>query len=495
MAFKSILGKSIQSSALELGFVYSLGYYLSERGLKKMVVTLLVISGILFIALLLEEKFKIPSPLGLIGLSFITHYLFAGTPMLTGDTTHFAALVLLLLPVLLITDSLELTIADLKEHGFSLFYLAVIAVSLSVGLALLTADTLFGQYQLSTAAIVLLFAMVLATDPVSVVSIFSNFELPHRLKILAEGESLFNDATALIVFVFIGLYALDGEGITVAYVAEISFIVVLGSALVGIIIGYIGLILMKITTNRIAELMIVLLSGYGAFEMAEYFYVFLNMFGAHSHLHLSGILACIFAIITLNHMMTQAVENSDAELEQEAAELQLESDKTSSSANVITVIFNKIKATVEERERHLRTKEDVQLLAVVANTVLFVAMAEVIDLDMMWKYKTEIIVMFLATTVIRALMMAKFALITNQTTKMTSVNFRWWGVLTFAGIKGGLSIVMLMMIPPTFAHIEMFTAIVIGVIMLSTFIYSTILLIIIGKNAEIFLKEKEEEAH
>jgi len=101
--------------------------------------------------------------------------------------------------------------------------------------------------------------------------------------------------------------------------------------------------------------------------------------------------------------------------------------------------------------------------------------------------------MFLATTVIRALMMAKFALITNQTTKMTNVNFRWWGVLTFAGIKGGLSVVMLMMIPPGFAYLEMFKAIVIGIILLSTFIYSVVLIAIIAANRESFFQEKEIE--
>lgn len=460
-----------------------------------MVVTLLVVSAILFVALQLEDKLKIPSPLGLIGLSFITHYMFSGTPMITGDTEHFAALVLLLLPILLISDSLELTVDDLKEHGLSLFYLAVIAVSLSVGLALLTADTLFGQYNLSVAAIIVLFAMVLATDPVSVVSIFSNFELPHRLKILAEGESLLNDATALIVFVFVGLYALNGGEITVGYVAEISLIVVLGSALLGVVLGYVGLMLMKTTRNRIAELLIVILVGYGAFESAEFFYVFLNMFGAHSHLHLSGILSCIFATVTLHHVMSKSVAADDDELAKEEAALKQESSRTDSSDNVISSIFSQIKATVEERDRHLRTKEDIQLLAIVANTILFFAMAEIIDLDMLIKYKTEIIVMFLATTAIRALMMAKFAIITNQTTKMTNVNFRWWGVLTFAGIKGGLSIVMLMMIPSTFEHLELFKAVVIGVIMLSTFIYSGILLAIIGKNAAVFKAEKDAEAH
>jgi len=460
-----------------------------------MVVTLLVIAAILLAALFLEDKLKIPSPLGLVGLSFLVHYLFSGIPVITGDTEHFAALVLLLLPILLISDSLELTVADLKEHGLSLFYLAVIAVALSVGVALLTADTLFGEYHLSFAAVIVLFAMVLATDPVSVVSIFSNFELPHRLKILAEGESLFNDATALIVFVFVGLYALDGGDLTATYVSEISIIVVFGSALLGIAIGYMGLIAMKMTSNRTAELMIVIIAGYGAFEASEVFYVFINMFGGHSHLHLSGILSCIFATITLHHVMSKSVAADDAILEREEEKLQEASVKEKPSAGVINSLFEKIKATVEERDRHLRTKEDVQLLAIVANTILFVAMAEVVDLDIMWKYSTEILVMFLATTVIRALMMAKFAMITNTTTKMTNVNFRWWGVLTFAGIKGGLSIVMLMMIPASFEHLEMFKAIVIGVIMLSTFIYSSILLLIIGKNAEIFRQEKEEEAH
>jgi len=460
-----------------------------------MVVTLLVVCVILFIALQLEEKFKVPSPLGLIGLSFLVHYLFAGVPMLTGDAEHFAALVLLLLPVLLITDSFELTVADLKEHGLSLVYLAVVAVSLSVGLALLTADTLFGQYNLSFAAVIVLFAMVLATDPVSVVSIFSNFELPHRLKILAEGESLFNDATALIVFVFIGLYALEGGELTLGYVTEISLIVIFGSAVLGVFLGYVGLLLMKTTENRIAELLIVMMVGYGAFEAAEVFYIFLNMFGGHSHLHLSGILSCIFATITLHHVMSKAVATDDEKLKKEEAELQFESSKGDSSSSVIGFIFNKIRATVEERNRHLRTKEDIQLLAIVSNTILFIAMAEIINIELLMKYSTEIIVMFLATTVIRALMMAKFAMITNKTTKMTTVNFRWWGVLTFAGIKGGLSIVMLMMIPAGFEYIEMFTAVVVGVIMLSTFIYSGILIALIGKNAEIFRQEKEEEAH
>jgi len=459
-----------------------------------MIETVLAVAAILYLALQIEDKLSIPSPLSLITLSFILYHL-APSIGIVPDSQQFAALVLVLLPVLLIYDSLELTVADLKEHALSLFYLAVVAVALSIITAIFLGGWLFAQYDLDMAAIILLFAMVLATDPVSVVSIFSKFELPHRLKILAEGESLFNDATALIVFVFIGLYALEGGEITATYVGEISLTVVLGSAALGLFFGYTGLALLKTTENRFAEVMVVLLTGYGAFDLAEHFYALLNLFGAHSHLHLSGILACIFSIVTLNHWMTQETDYENERLNLEEGVLAKESAQSKPSRRLIGAAVNRIRATLDEQQRHRRSKEDIQLLALVANTMLFVAMAEIVDLDLLLHYKKEIIVMFLATTVIRAVMMAKFAIITNQTDKMTNVNFRWWGVLTFAGIKGGLSVVMLMMIPADFPHLDMFKAVVIGVILLSTFIYSLILLGIIGKNAEIFRQEKEAEHH
>jgi CPA1 family monovalent cation:H+ antiporter len=458
-----------------------------------MILTLLMIAGILFLALQLEDKLRIPSPLGLIALSFLAHFGFQQVPVLTGDAEHFASVVVFLLPVLLISDSLELKVADLREHGLSLLYLAVVAVILSVLMALLVSNWLFADRALSAAAVIVLFAMVLATDPVSVVSIFSKFELPHRLKILAEGESLFNDATALIVFVFVGLHALGGGELTAGYVAEISGEVVFGSVAVGIVIGFIGLTVMKTTENRIAEMMVLVITGYGAFWLSEHFFVLLNMMGGHTHMHLSGILSCIFATITVNHVMTRAIAEENSRIDRDETELQREARKPDTSSGVIGNVLQRVKATIDERDRHLRTQEDVQLLALVANTILFVAMAEMIDLDLLWKFRVEILAMFLATTLIRGAMMGLFAWLTNRTDKMADVGFRWWGVLTFAGIKGGLSIVMLTMIPASFEYLEMFKAVVIGVVVLSTFTYSGVLLVIIGSNRERFLMEKSEE--
>jgi CPA1 family monovalent cation:H+ antiporter len=458
-----------------------------------MIVTLLMIAGILFLALQLEDKIGIPSPLGLIALSFLAHFGFQQAPVLTDDAEHFASLVVFLLPILLISDSLELKVADLKEHGLSLLYLAVVAVVLSVVMALLVSNWLFADITLSSAAVVVLFAMVLATDPVSVVSIFSKFELPHRLKILAEGESLFNDATALIVFVFVGLYALGGGELTAGYVGEISIEVVFGSVSIGVVIGYIGLAVMKTTENRIAEMMVLIITGYSAFWLSEHFFVLLNLLGEHSHMHLSGILSCIFATITVHHVMTQSIAEEDVQIDRDETEIHREAHKRDSSAGVIRSVLHHVKATIEERDRHMRTKEDVQLLALVANTILFVAMAEMIDQGLLWKYRVEILAMFLATTLIRGAMMGLFAWLSNKTDRMADINFRWWGVLTFAGIKGGLSIVMLTLIPASFEYLEMFKAVVIGVVVLSTFTYSGALLFIIGSNKERFLVEKNRE--
>jgi len=454
---------------------------------------LLMLATILVIALLFEDKLRIPSPLSLIALSFIAHFLFQQVPVLTGDAEHFATLVVFLLPILLLSDSLELKLDDLRKHGLSLLYLSVIAVILSVLMALLMSKWLFDGMSLSYAAVIILFAMVLATDPVSVVSIFSKFELPHRLKILAEGESLFNDATALIVFVFVGLYALGGSTLTVGYVVEISFSVVLGSIAVGVVVGFMGLAVLKTTKNRMAELMILVMTGYGAFEVSEHFFLLINLIGGHSHLHLSGILSCIFATITVNHVMTKAIAEDNQQIERDENALKTEAQERNASSGVIGNMLRRIETTIEERDRHLRSKEDVQLLALVANTILFVAMAEMIDLALLWKYRVEIVIMFSATTVIRGVMMALFAWFSNATPRMVDISLRWWGVLTFAGIKGGLSIVMLTMIPESFEYLELFKAIVIGVILLSTFTYSIVLISIIKLNQKKFINEKLTE--
>lgn len=131
----------------------------------------------------------------------------------------------------------------------------------------------------------------------------------------------------------------------------------------------------------------------------------------------------------------------------------------------------------------------------IASTVLFVMLSHIIDIENIFKYWKEALAVFLSVSVIRAVMMSKFALISNSLDSVVDINVRWWSVLTFAGVKGALSVLMVHMIPNTFEHKEMFEAIVAANIILTTFLYSVALIFIISKNKLAFEKECLLENH
>jgi CPA1 family monovalent cation:H+ antiporter len=389
----------------------------------------------------------------------------------------FAHLVLFLIPILMTADALHLKLKDLKANALSLIYLAVFSVSLSIIIGIFIADPLFGQYALSTGAVIALFAMVLATDPVSVVSVFSSFKVSHKLKILAEGESLFNDATALIIFVFIAIPMINGENIGAGDILFVSIKVLTLSVAIGLLIGFIGIGLMRFTQDSMSEFVIILLTAYASFEIAEIF-------------HLAGLLAVIVAIITLNSITEKSFEAKERQVEK-AKRIVYNTNKNRKkfSFGFMNRMTNKLKSDITDLERHKQNINYIGVLAILANTFLFVSMASIVHVDALIKYSTEIFIMFGVTTLIRAIMMGKFAYISNSVSSMQDISLRWWSILLFAGIKGGLSIVMLQMLPKGFEHQEMFEAIVMGVILLSTIIYALVLVGIILKHKDAFDEE------
>jgi len=446
-----------------------------------MILTLLLLLTILFISIEAQKYLKIPSPITLIGLSYGFYYMFPHMVLFSEET--FAELVLFLIPILIASDALQLKLEDLKKNALSLVYLALFSVAISVGFGIFSAHTFFAEYNLSTGAIIALFAMVLATDPVSVVSVFSSFKVPHKLAILAEGESLFNDATALIIFMFIAIPMMNGVEIGTMDIVIVSAKVIFISVLLGLIVGFIGVGLMKLTSDPMSELVLILLTAYGAFELAE-------------HFHMAGLLAVIVAIITLNTITQDSFDEKEKRVVK-ARNIVNRANKSKKvfSSGFMSGITKKLSSDVSSIERHKQNLNYVAVLALLANTFLFMSMASIVHLDLLLKYQTEILMMFALTTLIRAFMMGTFAFVSNTTKKMTDIGFRWWSVLLFAGIKGGLSIVMLQMLPHGFEHKEMFDAIVIGVILLSTLVYALILVGLIMGNKKAFDKEVDAEIH
>lgn len=227
-----------------------------------MLENIVIILGILFISIKGEKKLKIPSPLTIVLVTFGILY-FNQHFMNFTDVTFFSQEMTIFIVLLVLVDAFIFRFEELKKNWISIIYLAGIAVVLSILIGVILFQyTIFEQYQLSIGAVIALFAMCLATDPVSVVATFKQYRIPHKIKFLAEGESLFNDAVALIMFSSFGLYLMQGNELTISYSVGVSLKVIGVSILIGFIAGTIGLFLMKTTKDTLTELVIILFIAY-----------------------------------------------------------------------------------------------------------------------------------------------------------------------------------------------------------------------------------------
>lgn len=451
-----------------------------------MILNIILICAILYASLELESKFKIANPIFLIILTSITKFFY---PEFMGfiDLKLFTELMLIFIVILVLGDAYILKFADVKKRWLSLTYLAGIAIIISILLGIIIGNTIFDGYNLSVGAIIVLFAMCLPTDPVAVVSVFKQFKLPHDLKFLVEGESLFNDAVALILFNAFGLFLLTGGILTIGYSISASMQIIIGSSIIGLIVGFIGVTLMKTTNDTKSELILVILTAYLAFFCAEH----VHIIGGTSPM--SGLLSEIVAIITLTTIIHKSFKYEERRINKSKQMLIDNIDNNDFKRKSTTKrLVEKIIVDITDRDRHKEVGEFLNVIALFVNGVLFVSLVNIVNFDNMIKYWKEILAMFIVTTIIRMITMGFYAFIANNTNKMPHIDLKWWSVLLFAGIKGGLSIVMIHILGitcPNFEYLAMFEAIIVGVILLSIFIYVPMLMLVINLNKNSFENE------
>ena len=107
--------------------------------------------------------------------------------------------------------------------------------------------------------LVALFSLLMATDAVTLGSIFKHFMLPGKLEIYGEGESLFNDVTALILFYFIALPLVGGEKVVLTRLPLVLLGVLFFSIAIGIVIAAAGYLAIKLLRDPIEEFIIIYL--------------------------------------------------------------------------------------------------------------------------------------------------------------------------------------------------------------------------------------------
>ena len=407
------------------------------------ITTITVLSLVIF-SNALSDKLKIPSVFLLLIGSYLVYTLlphFIPLDLKNG----FDTLIVFCIPLIFMADALHLHFEDVKRYWIEIFYLAVVsvAISITVGASLYYFDIFAG---LSLGAYVTLFAINMATDAVSVQSVLSQFKgIPHQTKVLIEGESLGNDATAVIAFFFIGLPWMSSGDMTFGIAALSSLKVFLFSALLGLAIAAAFYLIMKLFSDRRSEFFAFVVEAYSAYVLAE-------------HFHISGILTLIVAIIGTKVFIDIDIENQKEEL-----------SASGFSRAFMKTKLSKFVATTNERLAYIY--EMASEFGYIAAAMIFFVLAEMVDFQILIKYWKEILIMFGITTVIRVLSMAKFAFLGAKSKHIEPVGTEGWFILTFSGMKGALSIILVHMLPHDMLYREMFEAVTIGVVILSIFVY------------------------
>ena len=141
----------------------------------------------------LSRRLEIPYPsllaLAGVGLAFVP-----GAPMIEIDPE--LALALFIAPVLL-DSAYDTSLRDLKRYRLSLALLALGAV---VFTAVVVAFVGWKMAGLPIAAAIALGAIVAPPDAVAASAVLNQFKVPHRITAILQGESLLNDATALLIY-------------------------------------------------------------------------------------------------------------------------------------------------------------------------------------------------------------------------------------------------------------------------------------------------------
>ena len=192
---------------------------------------------------------------------------------------------IIFLPPLLFEGSLKIQLRHLRENMVPILLFAnagVLAAMVVTGLAV--------HWVLGFPILVgLVFgAIISATDPISVLALFRDMAVGKRLSTLVEGESLLNDGTAAVLYGILVGAVMTGKLNVVTGVGSF-FVEVFGGAAVGLGLGY----LVSKITGRIdepqIEITLTTILAYSSFLVAQ-------------SLHLSGVIATVAAGLMIGNL-------------------------------------------------------------------------------------------------------------------------------------------------------------------------------------------------
>lgn len=222
----------------------------------------------------------VPAPLVLIGVGIAASYV-PGVPQIQLGPE---VVLLGLLPPLLYSAALQTSLVDFNANRRAIFLLSVgLVVFTTAGVAVLVEWLVPGVGWPAAFAIG---AVVAPPDAVAATAIGRRIGLPRRIVTILEGESLLNDATALVALRT--AIAAGGIGISAGEVA-LDFLVAAGG---GVLVGFLLFLAVAYLRRHVTD---------PVFDTGLSFVVPFLAFIAAEEIHASGVVAVVIAGLLLGH--------------------------------------------------------------------------------------------------------------------------------------------------------------------------------------------------
>ena len=267
---------------------------------------ILAIFALFFIAAIsaiILRRINIPYTIGLVVIGLLLAYGLKDIKCLDMFTdirlTHDIILYILL-PTLIFEAATNIDARLLFKNLLPILNLAIPGLVIST---LIVGFTINWLTPLQMGAAILFGVLISATDPVAVVSLFHKLGAPKRLTILVDGESLFNDATAIVLFNIILITIISGtsfSGSNIFHAVYEFMFVFFGGLITGAVIGYIIVLIMKLSKDDpLVQLALSTILAYLSFIIADYY------------LEVSGVMSVLAAGIMLSwHESTNFTKES-----------------------------------------------------------------------------------------------------------------------------------------------------------------------------------------
>lgn len=315
-----------------------------------------------------------------------------------------------LLPGLVFEAAFRIDLAALRPMLIGVLFLAVPGV---VVVAAIVAVVLHVTVGLALSSAFLIGAMVAATDPAAVIATFRQLNAPERLATAVEAESLLNDGTGIAVF----MIALSSSGQVSLADGVVRFaFVLIGSVLVGGFAGWLAARVLRLSEDPLVELTVSVVLAYGA-------YLLVDGFGG------SGIIATTLAGITLgNYGRQQGLS-----------------------------------------ERAAGTIDEVwAFIAFLLTALIFLLIGLTIDLQSLAEELVPIGLAVLAVLAARSLtvyVLLGGAARLARPDRMSAIPLEWLHIMFWAGLRGAVSVALVLSLPEGLPDRSLIGSIVYGVVL------------------------------